>query len=575
MTALSNGNYVVGSPNWNGGLGAATWESGSSAASGTVSSANSLVGSSYTDAVGNGVTALSNGNYVVNSPYWNDPPAPQRGGAGRPGSAARSPAPTASSAPTVTTRSAIAWPHWPTATTWSASPYWIKSITNGQNGLGYGAATWGSGTAGVRGTISSANSLVGSEYGDGVGSGGVAVLANGNYVVCSPNWNASPNGPYGYGSYGLGYGAATWGSGTAGVHGTISSANSLVGSNYGDEAGSGGATPLANGNYVVSSPNWNGNIGAATWGSGTAGVAGTISSANSLVGSNAGDEVGQRVTALSNGNYVVVSLGWRNGAATSAGAATWGSGTVGVAGAVSSANSLVGLAGNAGLQTVVADSVNGTFYASFDAEAGTTLSGGSYGGRVRIGSQTAPLFAEPALASQSFASQTGQTVPLGPILNGTLDTGAAVTLQASNDITISSPITAYNPGGNGGNLTLQAGRNLLLNSSITTGNGNLTLTANDTVADGVVNADRDSGSAAITMAGGTTLNVGTGTLTVNLRNSTDKTYNAGGVATLQNVTAASTVLGAGTVLDDGTINGAVSVNSGAALGGAGNVDRHG
>ena len=36
------------------------------------------------------------------------------------------------------------------------------------------------------------------------------------------------------------------------------------------------------------------------------------------------------VTALTNGNYVVSSPGWTNGAAASAGAVTWGSGTAGV-----------------------------------------------------------------------------------------------------------------------------------------------------------------------------------------------------------------------------------------------------
>ena len=38
------------------------------------------------------------------------------------------------------------------------------------------------------------------------------------------------------------------------------------------------------------------------------------------------------VTALSNGNYVVSSPNWTNGAAANAGAVTWGSGTAGVSG---------------------------------------------------------------------------------------------------------------------------------------------------------------------------------------------------------------------------------------------------
>ena len=53
-----------------------------------------------------------------------------------------------------------------------------------------------------------------------------------------------------------------------------------------------GVTPLSNGNYVVESPYWNGNRGAATWGNGSTGISGTISAANSLVGSNPGDGVG-------------------------------------------------------------------------------------------------------------------------------------------------------------------------------------------------------------------------------------------------------------------------------------------
>jgi hypothetical protein len=142
---------------------------------------------------------------------------------------------------------------------------------------------------------------------------GIAVLSNGNYVVKSPYWNGN-------------CGAATWGSGTAGVVGVVSAANSLVGSNPGDSVGSLQIAALPNGNYVVASPTWNGQLGAATWGSGTAGVVGAVSVANSLVGSHPTDVVSNfGITALSNGNYVVGSDFW-NG---TLGAATWGSGTTG------------------------------------------------------------------------------------------------------------------------------------------------------------------------------------------------------------------------------------------------------
>src|SRR5207244_1519289 len=137
--------------------------------------------------------------------------------------------------------------------------------------------------------------------------------------------------------------AVTFGNGTTGISGVVSAANSLVGSTSNDAVG-GSVTVLANGNFVVSSPNWaNGAAtaaGAVTFVSGTSGISGVVSAANSLVGSTSNDRVGGSVTALANGNYVVSSPGWNNGAATSAGAVTFCIGTTGMSGVVSAANSL-------------------------------------------------------------------------------------------------------------------------------------------------------------------------------------------------------------------------------------------
>lgn len=290
ITVLTNGNYVVRSLNWDSNsffdVGAVTWCSKTTGCSGTVSAGNSLIGARPQDVIGyNGVIALPGGNYVVSSPYRD--------------SLAQSDA---------------------------------------------GAVTWGNGRSGTSGVVSDQNSLVGSATQDLVGNNGIFVLSNGNYVVSSASWD---NGPVANN-----VGAATFGSGASGVSGFINSANSLIGSASNNQVSYGGITPLANGNYVVSSIYWsNGaltNIGAVTWCSGTSGGTGTVSPANSLIGSTANDAIGSDgvnvaiITALPNGNYVIGSPVWDNGGLTNAGASTLGNGTSGTVGTITAANSMVG-----------------------------------------------------------------------------------------------------------------------------------------------------------------------------------------------------------------------------------------
>ena len=88
--------------------------------------------------------------------------------------------------------------------------------------------------------------LTGSAAYDHVGSGGIFLVAGGNFVVASPLWN---------GNVGVA-GAATWINGASGLSGAVSSANSLVGTATQDRVCNGGITVLSNGNYVVSSPKW-------------------------------------------------------------------------------------------------------------------------------------------------------------------------------------------------------------------------------------------------------------------------------------------------------------------------------
>ena len=148
-----------------------------------------------------------------------------------------------------------------------------------------------------------------------------------------------------------GRGAATRCSATTGCPATISSANSLVGTVSTDNVGSDGVVALPNGNYVVRSSGWdNGatsDVGAITWCNGTTGCTGLISAANSRVGSTAGDRVGLfGIVLLANGNYVTQDLFWSNGAATFAGAVSFCGGTAPCTGAVSVANSLIGTTPN-------------------------------------------------------------------------------------------------------------------------------------------------------------------------------------------------------------------------------------
>lgn len=283
---LDNGNYVVRSPTWDNGAisdaGAATWADGDVGITGPVTTANSLYGTGANDQVGNGVEALANGNYVVESVFWNNTS---------------------------------------------------------------GAATWADGTIGITGAVTAVNSLVGTTPGDGVGT--TFALTNGNYVVRGSNWD---NGAL------VDVGSVTWADGTTGLTGPVTEAGTLHGTTAGDRIGNFGITPLTNGNYVVHSPDWdNGGIvdaGASTWGDGSAGTTGPVTTTNSVHGTTPSDGVGRRATALSNGNYVTWSPDWDFGAVVDAGAATWGDGVSGTTGAVSESNSLHGAQANDGLQGV-------------------------------------------------------------------------------------------------------------------------------------------------------------------------------------------------------------------------------
>lgn len=164
---------------------------------------------------------------------------------------------------------------------------------------------------------------------------------------------------------------------------------------------------------------------------------------------------------------------------------------------------------------------------------------------------------DPA-TGQTYSNSYSSNFIIAPTaITAITNTGTAVTLQANDDITVNSAITT-SAGGNGGDLTLAAGRSILLNANITTDNGDLNLVANDTLANGVVDAERDPGTAVITMAAGTSINAGSGYVTVYLANGAGRTNTAAGDITLENITSGTLLVvnnGSGSnIVANGAIN---------------------
>jgi len=539
VAALRNGNYVVSSYFWDNGptadVGAVTWANGTTGLVGVVAPANSLVGAQLSDNVGyGGVTALRNGHYVVNSPVWDNGTA-----------------------------------------------------------VNAGAVTWGNGVTGRVGAVAPANSLVGAQLNDNVGSIGVVALNNDHYVVSSPNWD---NGSMQQS------GAVTWGDGTQGVVGLVSPANSLVGTQLNDYVGGYGVIALTNGHYVVRSPDWDQDktpdVGAVTWGDGTQGVAGAVSALNSLVGTQANDYLsgssevmqsnsaaglshprsapvtetmlavngvlsataslvdtqtndyfGYGVLALSNGNYIVSSPLWDNGTTANAAAATWVDGSSGQTldgqNNVTAQNSLIGSAANSVISNIEENKPHNSF--------ASTLSE-TDNGRVVV------AFTDPNQLTYHQGQQ--QAISVTPaFLERSLNSAAAVTLQANSDLTLNSPLQVKAANGTGGTLTLQAGRTLTLNANLVSADAPVTLIANDVVTNGVVDSERDPGVASLVMASNTTLDAGTGVVQIELRDGAGKRYTESGAINLQSVRAGSLVVS----------NSGVAPNSDLVLGGAVNT----
>ena len=325
VSVLSNGGYVVESPDWNEGLGAVTFCDGTTGCKGFISASNSLVGQNPGNRVGNSpvymessVKEIGNGNYLVISASWDNGPLNDVGAVtwlnasqGLSGTVSIENSLVGASANTKLGRVTV-------LENGNYVVLWAVANTGG--------ATFGTSENGVFGIVSEANSLVGTGANNDFYLASVVPLKNGNYVVNAPTYDFGRAVPTG---------GTKWCSGTVGCAGQMTVQNSLVGAgNYGYTDP---VIPLANGNYVV-----RGNR-SATFGNGNSGVTGYVTTENSLVSPNHGG-LGLKIVPLPNGNYYVLNSNWDPPAAPgggSRGAVTFGDGLTGVVGTVSEANSLV------------------------------------------------------------------------------------------------------------------------------------------------------------------------------------------------------------------------------------------
>jgi hypothetical protein len=295
---------------------------------------------------------------------------------------------------------------------------------------------------------------------------------------------------------------------------------------------------LPSGNVAITSPNddaGGSNAGAVYLFNGMTG-----SLISTLRGSSANDQVGNTgLTQLTNGNYVVRSTLWDSGTITDVGAVTWGNGTSGISGAVSSSNSIVGqTADQGGSWSITTASNLDAFLASNPSDgSGRVVLGSSARGFSLPSTPAGSLQAANGSVSLSVAgtnlqgtissnanvsiapSQTARQIDLGSKPSGILgltdtelDWIAAANLRIGNstsgDLSISSPISRATSTA----MQLTSGGAILFGSgaqstsgAIHTAGGTLTLDAGTTVRP--VTPGVDANTSAFSFAAGDTLQI--------------------------------------------------------------------
>ncbi|MEM8843569.1 MAG: hypothetical protein AAGB35_00825 [Pseudomonadota bacterium] len=204
------------------------------------------------------------------------------------------------------------------------------------------------------------NSIAGDAAGDSLGSDGVTVLGNNNFVIASSSDDVS----------GVGNGGSV-----RLVNGdTGAEINSIEGDAAGDNIGSGGVTALGNNNFVIASPN--DEVGAVSAAGSVILVDGSTGiEINSIAGDAASDSLGSEgVTTLGNNNFVIASANDDVGAISNAGSVRLVDGGTGV-----EINTLAGDVANDSLGSdgITALGNNNFVIVSINDDVGGVLNAGS------------------------------------------------------------------------------------------------------------------------------------------------------------------------------------------------------
>lgn len=304
ITLLSNGHYVVSSPQWGSpGMadrGAVTWGHAERGLPEVISPANSLVGDAAGNSVGfGGVLSLPNGHYVVLSRDWRGVGAAtwSRGDGSTVG-------PVSAANSLVGSRTYDFSEEWTEVLPDSTVLLLLNQWDNGST-RNAGALVWLRGDGPTTGTIGPANALVGSTADDFRGAY-LFPVPGGRVAFAAPYWDAPGK---------VDAGAVLVASGSSRRSGPLGEQNAWIGAAAGDLLGLGishpdyrGIVPLANGELAVLSPTWGSRRGAVHRIPNAPEFVGVSSLDNAVVGRYADEYVGNGgVVPTPDGGLLVVS----------------------------------------------------------------------------------------------------------------------------------------------------------------------------------------------------------------------------------------------------------------------------